>query len=179
MPAKSLSLGSEAVTTNVEPEHRQVYAGLEFYKCKTDHCINVKRNYEDVIFVALSFNDLILASDTTALIISTKDVLSECFDMTDLGDLKYFLRMKANQDLSAGTTLICQSKLAKDILDKFDMESSNTVETPQETGLKLTKLMCVDGCKHDETMVNLPFRNALGCLMYPMVGTRPDLAVAV
>uniref|UniRef100_A0AAV1T564 Polyprotein n=1 Tax=Peronospora matthiolae TaxID=2874970 RepID=A0AAV1T564_9STRA len=39
--------------------------------------------------------------------------------------------------------------------------------------------MCVDGCKHEETMANVPFRNAVGCLMYLMVGTRPDLAAAV
>uniref|UniRef100_A0AAV1UU28 Polyprotein n=1 Tax=Peronospora matthiolae TaxID=2874970 RepID=A0AAV1UU28_9STRA len=28
-------------------------------------------------------------------------------------------------------------------------------------------------------MANVPFRNAVGCLMYLMVGTRPDLAAAV
>ncbi|KAG2758708.1 Retrovirus-related Pol polyprotein from transposon TNT 1-94 [Phytophthora cactorum] len=39
--------------------------------------------------------------------------------------------------------------------------------------------MCEGGCKHDETMANVPYRNAVGCLMYLMVGTRPDLAAAV
>ncbi|GMF94798.1 unnamed protein product [Phytophthora fragariaefolia] len=53
------------------------------------------------------------------------------------------------------------------------MEKSNPVKTPQDPGLKLTKAMCEGGCKHDETMVNVPYRNAVGCLMYLMVGTRP------
>ena len=99
--------------------------------------------------------------------------------MTDLGDLEYFLGMEVNQDLSAGTTSICQSKFAKDILDKFGMENSNPVKTPQEPVLKLTRLMYVDGRKHDETMANVPFRNDVGCLIYLMVDTHPDLAAEV
>ena len=35
------------------------------------------------------------------------------------------------------------------------------------------------GCKHEETMVNVPYRYAVGCLMSLLVGTRPDLAAAV
>ena len=90
--------------------------------------------------------------------------------MTDLGDLKYFLGIEFDQDLSAGTISIRQSKFAKDILEKFGMENSNPVKTPQEPGLKLTRSMCADGCKHAETMANVPYRNAIGCLMYLMVG---------
>uniref|UniRef100_A0AAV1V1V5 Reverse transcriptase Ty1/copia-type domain-containing protein n=1 Tax=Peronospora matthiolae TaxID=2874970 RepID=A0AAV1V1V5_9STRA len=58
-------------------------------------------------------------------------------------------------------------------------ENSNSVRSPQYPGLKLTKAMCEGGCKHEETMANFPYRNALGCLIYLMVGTRPDLAAAV
>ena len=39
--------------------------------------------------------------------------------------------------------------------------------------------MCEDGCNHSDTMANVPYRSAVGCLMYLMVGTRPDLAAAV
>ena len=152
---------------------------LKFQKCKTDHCIYVMRDIERVIFVALYVDDLVLASNDTELIAVTKAALSERFDMTDLGDLKYFLGMEVQQDHTSGTTSICQSKFAKDILEKFGMENSNPVKTPQEPGLKLKRSMCVNGCKHNETMANVPFRNAVGCLMYLMVGTRPDLAAAV
>ena len=72
-----------------------------------------------------------------------------------------------------------QTKFANDILKKFKMDQSNPVRTPQDPGLKLTKAMCEGGCNHEETMVNVPYRNAVGCLMYLMVGTRPDLAAAV
>ncbi|GMF56428.1 unnamed protein product [Phytophthora lilii] len=80
--------------------------------------------------------------------------------------------MEIEQDLSAGRVSIRQTKFAKDILEKFGMEKSNPVKTPQDPGLKLTKAMCEGGRKHEETMAKVPYRNAVGCLMYLMVGTR-------
>ena len=74
---------------------------------------------------------------------------------------------------------VFQTKFAADILEKFGMKKSNRVKTPQDPGLMLAKGMCGGGCNHEQTMANVPYRNAVGCLMYLMVGTRPDLAVAV
>ncbi|OWY97260.1 RxLR effector protein [Phytophthora megakarya] len=47
-------------------------------------------------------------------------------------------------------------------------QKSNPVKTPQDPGLKLTKAMCEGGCKHDETMANVSYRNAVGWLIYIM-----------
>ncbi|KAG3095322.1 hypothetical protein PI124_g16475 [Phytophthora idaei] len=49
-----------------------------------------------------------------------------------------------------------QTKFAKDILEKFGMEYSNPVKTPQDPGLKLTKAMCEGGYKHEETTAKVP-----------------------
>ena len=59
------------------------------------------------------------------------------------------------------------------------MENSKPVKTPQNLGLKLTKAMREGGCKLEETMENVPYRYAIGCLMYLIVGTRPNIAAAV
>ena len=62
--------------------------------------------------------------------------------MTDLGRLKYFLGMEIDHDSSSGNGSVRQTKFAADILEKFGMENSNPVKTPQDPGLKLTKSMC-------------------------------------
>ena len=72
-----------------------------------------------------------------------------------------------------------QTKLLQSILTKFGIQDCKPVKTPQDPALKLTKNMCEDDCKHDETMKSVPKRSAVGALMYLMVGTRPDLAAAV
>jgi len=51
------------------------------------------------------------------------------------------------------------------------MAECNPIGTPLEVGLQLVKA--------DESDDALPYREAVGSLMYLMVGTRPDLAIAV
>ena len=58
------------------------------------------------------------------------------------------------------------------------MQDCKPVKTPQDPGLKLTKTMCEGESKHDDTMKGVPYRSAVGAVMYLMVGTRPDLAAA-
>ena len=152
---------------------------MEFAKCEPDHCVYVKQEGDDMIFVVLYVDDLIIASSNDELMKSTKSALSDRFEMTDLGELKYFLGMEIKQNLAAGEVSLRQSKFAQTILTKFGMQDSKPVKTPQDPGLKLTKNMCEGGCHHDETMAGVPYRSAVGCLMYLMVGTRSDLAAAV
>ena len=96
MPTKTLSLWSVVVTTDGDPGHRQVNAGVEVLKVQ-DRALHLcqARSYRR-IFVALYVDHLVLASNNTDLIKSSKDALSERFGMMDLGDLKYFLGMKVN-----------------------------------------------------------------------------------
>ena len=72
-----------------------------------------------------------------------------------------------------------QTKFSSYKWTKLNMANSKAVRTPQDPGLKLIKSMCEGGCKHKETMVGVPYRNAVGCMMYLMIGTRPDIAAAL
>ncbi|GMF35686.1 unnamed protein product [Phytophthora lilii] len=67
-------------------------------KCEADHCIYATWNDQDMIFVALYVDDLVLASNNDELLKSTKEALSARFDMTDLGHLNYFLGMEIEQE---------------------------------------------------------------------------------
>ena len=91
--------------------------------------------------VALYVDDLILASSTSKMLQETKLALSHRFEMTDLGQLKYFLGIEIEQDIEIKTLTMRQTKFARDILVKFNMENSKAVRTPQDPGLKLTRFM--------------------------------------
>ncbi|CAI5746911.1 unnamed protein product [Peronospora destructor] len=99
--------------------------------------------------------------------------------MTDLGELKYFLGIEIEQDVNNGHVTMRQTKFIKSILSEFWMKESKPVKTPQDPGLKLSKNMCEGGCDHEESMNNVPYRSAVGGIIYLMVATRPDLAATV
>uniref|UniRef100_A0AAV1TTL5 Reverse transcriptase Ty1/copia-type domain-containing protein n=1 Tax=Peronospora matthiolae TaxID=2874970 RepID=A0AAV1TTL5_9STRA len=118
---------------------------IGFKKCESDYCIYIKRDEQRTIFVALYVDDLIIVSSSNKSLCETKNALNERFEMTDMGKLKFFLGIEIERDESGGTLSLRQSKFAKDILEKFGMLKSNSVRSPQDPGLKLTKAMCERG----------------------------------
>ncbi|KAH9112109.1 hypothetical protein AeMF1_013507 [Aphanomyces euteiches] len=151
---------------------------IGFTKSNADHCIYVMRTGSRVILVSLYVDDLILASNCNKMMQSTKEALSKRFKMTDLGALSYCLGIEVMRSPS-GPVFIHQSKFLKSVLAKFNMQECKPVKTPQVSGQRLSKLMCPTTDDEKTEMSRIPYRSAVGCLMYLMVATRPDIAVAV
>jgi hypothetical protein len=57
--------------------------------------------------------------------------------MIGLGNMRYFLGIEVIQNDQG--IFMCQEKYAKEILERFNMEKSNTVCSPIVTGTKLSK----------------------------------------
>jgi len=91
--------------------------------------------------------------------------------MKDLGEAKVILGLEIRRDKSLGTLKLSQGKYAAQVLEKFGMAKCNPIGTPLEVVLQLDKA--------DESDDALPYREAVGNLMYLMVRTCPDLAFAI
>lgn len=92
------------------------------------------------------------------------------FDMSDLGNMRYFLGIEVVQHLDGIFT--CQRKYTNEILARFGMENSNAVKNPIVPGTKLSKDDV--GTKVDSTL----FKQIVGSLMY-LTATRPDIMYGV
>ena len=57
-----------------------------------------------------------------------KAEMEEVFEMTNLGDMSYFLRMEVHQNQHE--IFICEQKYANEILKKFKMEECKPTTTP-------------------------------------------------
>ncbi len=68
---------------------------------------------------------------------------------------------------------LSQEEFAEAILERFGMHESNPVATPIEKRRSLKEPI------NDALAADYPFRNAVGCLIYLMLSTRPDLAFSV
>ncbi|XP_019427108.1 PREDICTED: uncharacterized protein LOC109335430 [Lupinus angustifolius] len=90
--------------------------------------------------------------------------------MTDLGKLSYFLGMEFSYTFTG--LLMHQKKYASDLLQRFNMDSCNSVTNPVETNVKLTK--DEDGEAVDETL----FKQIVGSLRY-LCNNRPYLSYGV
>lgn len=90
--------------------------------------------------------------------------------MTDLNEINFFLGIKI--DRSDDTITLDQSAYIKTVLNKFNMYDCNPVNTPLETKLNYEAL-------NSDEQYDAPCRNVIGCLMYIMLCTRPDLSTSV
>ena len=67
----------------------------KFEKCTNEHGLYVKAtNMNTITIVCLYVNDLLLIGNNTVELNEFKSKMKQVFEMSDLGSLTYFLRMK-------------------------------------------------------------------------------------
>ncbi|GJZ86982.1 zinc finger, CCHC-type containing protein [Tanacetum coccineum] len=100
----------------------------------------------------------------------TKKFLSLKFSMKDMGEADVTLGIKIKRENKG--IVITQSHYIEKILKKFNREDCSSVSTPMDPVEKLKPNTC-------KPVDQLEYSRAIGCLMYDMTSTRPDIAYAV
>jgi len=140
-----------------------------FKRFESDHSVFVRGNGQDQVILAVYVDDLIISGPTFTRVNQVKEELSGTFKMVDMGELTYLLGIEVLQNPNG--ILLSQRRYAEAILEKFGMTDCRPTKTPLQ---KKTRP------RHEEhAPINFPYREAVGSLMYLMVGTRPDLAAGV
>ncbi|XP_031250562.1 uncharacterized protein LOC116108453 [Pistacia vera] len=116
--------------------------------------------------VPLYVDDLLITRSNSKELNQFKTAMQNEFEMTDLGQMTYFLGMEISQ--SPNGIFVCQQRYATKILKKFGTESCKPVDTPLVPNLKLRK---EDGAKK---MDEGKYRSLVECLLY-LTATRLDL----
>lgn len=92
--------------------------------------------------------------------------------MKDLGEVKNFLGIQITRNFNERIMTLNQKNLINKILKRFDFENTRSVKTPIESKL------CLDECDVSNVTTK-PYKELIGCLMFIMLGSRPDIAYAI
>ena len=153
---------------------------IGYQRCEYDCCVYVK--YLDdgsPLLLLLYVDDMLIAGKNIDDIVELKALLGKEFDMKDLGAAKKILGMEIRRDRSSGRLWLSQQNYIEKVLDRFDMAKCKPVSTPLANHFKLSSTQCPKSDEEIRDMSKVPYASAVGCLMYAMVCTRPDLAQAV
>jgi hypothetical protein len=96
--------------------------------------------------------------------------MTQKFEMSMMGELKYFLGFQVKQ-LQEGT-FISQTKYIQDILTKFGMKDAKLIKTPMGTNRHLD--LDTRGKSVDQKV----YRSMIGSLLY-LCASRPDIMLSV
>src|SRR3954463_9606368 len=129
--------------------------------------------------MTLYVEDILMAFNNKKLVSETKVWLSSQFDMKDMGEVAYVLRVKILRDRSRRTLGLSQETYLKKVLERFKMDKAKPIDTPVMKNHGLSRNDCPKTPADKAKMANVPYASAIGSLMYAMVCTRPDLAYAV
>lgn len=128
------------------------------------------RTHGCMVLVSLYVDDLLVTGGNEKEVSNFKSELELNFEMSSLGEMKYFLGIEVVQ--SSKGIFISQESYVKELLKKFDMEDCNSVATPMNEGTKLVK-------DDDSPKVNPSiYRSLIGSLLY-VCSTRPDIMFSV
>ncbi|XP_017973496.1 PREDICTED: uncharacterized mitochondrial protein AtMg00810-like [Theobroma cacao] len=89
------------------------------------------------VIISLYVDDLLITSVDDNILSDCKTKLMREFEMSDLGEMHYFLGLQFIQ--SADSICIHQKKYATKLLKRFHMENCKSVETPLTSNSKLSK----------------------------------------
>lgn len=144
----------------------------KFIRSQNDSCLYVKSSRDNIVYLLLYVDDIIIASNNEDEINQIKVKLKESFEMEDLGELKQFLGITVRRTSSG--IYLNQKNYLSNLLERFGMKDCNKSSTPITENI-LTE----EQINKEELSSQKPIRELIGCLMYVMQGTRPDLSVSV
>ena len=151
---------------------RGTLSELGYTRTEADHTIFIRPSDGIPDIITLYVDDMGLISESLERILQDKEALRKFYQMTDLGEMGWILGIRITRDREKGTLALSQEKFIKEILECYGMSNSRPISTPALPNERLVKLTSpeVDAKSYQCT---------LGSLMYPMLGTWPDLGYAI
>ena len=160
--------------------NKHVVEQMGFIQCKTDPCVYIKHSASGPIHLAVYVDDLLIVSKDMSEVETVKSDLAKQFTMEDRGDVEYILGIQVIRDRETRTLKLLQTQYASDVVKKFKMETSKCkLKVPMHAKAKFTTEDCPTDEEEIKYMKKVPYRSAVGSLMYLATCTRPDISYAV
>ena len=152
---------------------------LGFTRSETDHGVFFKKNGNDIIILAVHVDDCTVTGNSQVLIDKFMVEMNEKhYKLTDTGPASWLLGIKISRDLMKKTLSLSQHSYIEGIITKFNFNDLKPLATPMDPSAPLLKSQSPSKLEDIAKMKNVPYREAVGSLMYAAMGTCPDIAFA-
>ncbi|GJZ14762.1 zinc finger, CCHC-type containing protein [Tanacetum coccineum] len=122
------------------------------------------------VIICLYVDDMLIFGTGQVQVDLIKKFLSSRFSMKDMGEANVIMGMRIKHESNG--IAISQSHYIEKVLKKFNYFDCTPVSTPMYTSEKVMP-------NNGQAVSQLEYFRVIGCLMYAMTCTRPDIAFAV
>ena len=138
-----------------------------------DPCVYTRRDRKQnvTLIVCLYVDDGLVCASSKKEADDFMSALKRAFDVT-INEPKTYVGMEITRDRRRKVISFSQEGYLRRVLQRFGMESCTPLVVPMESAAKFDRLDSRE--RHD-----CPFREAIGCLNYLAIISRPDISFAV
>ncbi|CAI7797619.1 unnamed protein product [Closterium sp. NIES-53] len=122
-------------------------------------------------YVLIYVDELVFATADTEALAHVKSELQKRHTCTDLGELTSYLGLRITRDRAQHSITLTRLHMVQQVLQRFGFTYSSPQSTPLPIGHSLSAPPSDESVEPSGSYPEL-----LGCLMYLMTSTRPDLA---
>lgn len=155
-------------------EFETVLKQHKFRSSDVDKCLftldNGQCHITKSIYVILYVDDVIIITHEIDKMNKFKQYLSKQFEMKDMNEAQFFLGIKIERKHKQ--TTMNHTAYLQSVLKRFGTDKCNPISTPFPEKINYTE-------QKPDVYYEAPCRNLIGCLMYAMLCTRPDLCVSL
>ncbi|GKE88995.1 zinc finger, CCHC-type containing protein [Tanacetum coccineum] len=138
---------------------------------QSDKCVYSKFDTTGkVVIICLYVDDMLIFGTGQVQVDLTKEFLSSRFSMKDMGEADVILGIRIK--LESNEITISQSHYIEKVLKKFNYFDFTPVSTPMDTSEKLMP-------NNGQAVSQLEYSRMIGCLMYVITCTRPNISFVV
>jgi transposase InsO family protein len=152
---------------------------LGFKRAEYDHGVFYSRSSAGTIILAIHVDDCTITGTSQTLLDEHKQRINKCYPMTDLGPISWLLGIQVTRNREAHTITLSQRSYIDSILARFNFTDAKPLSIPMDPNISFSKDQCPTTPDDIASMRRVPYREAIGSLMYASVGTRPDISFAV
>ena len=144
-----------------------------------DHSVFFQRSSDEQMIIAVAMDDMVVTLKQAEDITRFKADIQRYWEITDNGPIRWFLGFQISRDRTVWTISINQSVYIQAMVNKFRLTNSAPVATPMVTGATFSTANSPSTPTQVAHMCRIPYAEAIGSVLWPVVISWPDAAFAV
>ena len=126
---------------------------------------------EDATILAVDVDDITITGNSLKAVKRFKEDLGSRYGIKDMGNLQWLLGIGIKRDQKNRMISFSQTAYIQKIIEHFEMDDAKPLSIPISPGHNLMKSHSPTDPNDIEDMRCIPYREAVGSLMYVVVGT--------
>ena len=147
--------------------------------CNVNQAVFYHHSNLSILIMAIHIDDCTIAAHPPELVVELKEKLGSRVEVTDLGKLHWLLGIEIPHDHHTHTIQLSQQSYIEEIVCRYGCHNKQPLSLPMGANVKLSASQSPKTPEDIAAMRNIPYREAVGSLMYASLSTCPDITFVV